>query len=302
MSNFRVLSALLVAALLLAAVAIGSIVGETTRISVASSGQQGSGDSWRATVSDDGRYVAFSSGAQNFGPWRSGYSQVFLHDRTEGTTTQVSVNSNGVLADWSSGNSPPSISAEGRYVAFDSDAPNLVGLPVPEHRQVFVNDLVGLETSCVSVSSTGERGNGNSEHAVICTSGRYVAFETEATNFVWGDNSTNLDVYVRDRTAHTTALVSALASNAEMSGGNTSHHPAISDDGRYVAFEADSGAFVSGDSNSCDDIFVRDLTAKSTSRVSLASDGSQGNSFSYDPSISADGRFVAFCSYASNLV
>jgi Tol biopolymer transport system component len=215
-----------------------------------------------------------------------------------GVTERVSVDSAGIEGNaWSE---RPSISADGRYVAFESDASNLVAGDNNGARDVFVRDRLGGTTERVSVSSAEEEGNSASEWSSISADGRYVAFQSEATNLVEGDTNGIMDVFVRDRLAGTTERVSV--SSAEEEGNSASELSSISADGRYVAFQSEATNLVEGDSNAAADILVRDRLSGETERVSVSTAGGEGDSDSWSPSISADARYVAFQSYATNLV
>jgi len=155
-------------------------------------------------------------------------------------------------------------------------------------------------TTRVSVASDGTQSNHDSYNPSISANGRYVAFESEATNLVSGDTNNFRDIFVHDRQTGQTTRVS-VASDGTQANGH-SFDPSISADGRYVVFESLASNLVSGDTNDHQDIFVHDRQTGQTTRVSVASDGTQANDHSFDPSISADGRYVAFISFASNLV
>jgi Tol biopolymer transport system component len=271
---------------------------QTTRVSVASDGSQGNSHSRYPSISADGRYVAFHSDATNLvGGDTNGHGDVFVHDRQTGQTTRVSVASDGSQGNSYSRNS--SISADGRYVAFHSFARNLVGGDTNGRGDVFVHDRQTAQTTRVSVASDGSQGNDYSFWASISADGRYVAFQSLASNLVGGDTNGRYDVFVHDRQTGQTTRVSVASDGSE--GYNSSDHPFISADGRYVAFHSDAGNLVGGDTNGDRDVFVHDRQTAQTTRVSVASDGSQGNDWSWEPSISADGRYVAFHSFASNL-
>jgi len=279
------------------------LIGTTSRVSLTSSGAQGNSSSSEASISADGRYVAFESYATNLVPGdTNGSRDVFVRDRLTGTTSRVSLNSSGAQGNGLSVQS--AISADGRYVAYDSDASNLVPGDANGVTDVFVRDRVTGTTSRVNLSSTGVQGNGGGYFPAISADGRYVAFASAASNLVPGDINNAGDVFVRDRGTGTTSLVSRSSSGAQ--GNNLgSSDPAISADGRYVAFFSDASNLVPGDTNGGYfgyDVFVRDRVTGTTSRVSVSSTGAQGNDDSYDPAISADGRYVAFISSASNLV
>ena len=286
----------------------------TTRVSVSSSGEEGTGPSptcCQVAISDDGRYVAFGSLATNLVPGDTndcGYDightiptlpscpDVFVHDRSTGTTTRVSVSSSGDQGDYSSGN--PSISGDGRIVAFDSGATNLVHDDTNRHTDVFVHDRATGITTRVSVSSNGEQGNESSWNAAISGNGRYVAFQSAASNFVDGDNYYSGDIFVHDLSTGDTSRVSMPVPGI---GCGPCSYPSISWDGRYVAFMGELRN-VPEDTNNDDDIYVYDRTTESMTVATRSTSGEQANSHAHSPAISADGRFVAFYSYATNLV
>jgi Tol biopolymer transport system component len=156
------------------------------------------------------------------------------------------------------------------------------------------------ETNRVSVSSTGAQGDNFSFQQSISADGRFVAFHSLASNLVPGDTNFAGDIFVRDRATLTTRRISVSSTGAQ---GNTfSFDSSISASGRFVAFASNASNLVPGDTNGIGDVFVRDRTTHATTRISVSSTGAQGNDSSFDPSISANGRFVAFRSSASNLV
>jgi Ca2+-binding RTX toxin-like protein len=214
------------------------------------------------------------------------------------TITRVSVASDGTQGNDQSGTS--SISADGRYVAFQSWADNLVSGDTNNQPDIFVYDTLTNSTRRISVGFNGIEGNYDSYQPSISADGRYVAFFSYATNLVSGDTNNTADIFVRDTVANTTRRVSVATNGIE--GNSLSDFPSISADGRYVAFESSASNLVSGDTNGIADIFVRDTVANTTRRVSVDDNGIEGNGSSYSLSISADGRYVAFSSYASNLV
>jgi Tol biopolymer transport system component len=273
----------------------------TELISRSTTGEQGNADSASqpSSVSGDGRYVAFVSGASNLAPGdTNGLADVFVHDRQGGTRTRASVASDGTQANGSSSN--PWISGDGRYVAFESIATNLVSGDTNGTADVFVRDLVTGTTTRVSVASGGTQGNGASGDPSISGDDRYVAIESLATNLVAGDTNKKRDAFVYDRQTGTTQRVSIASSGTQ--GDRDSSDPAISADGQHVAFDSSARNLVSGDNNNADDVFLRNLATGTTIRVSVASSGTQGNGSSGDPAISSDGSNVAFDSSASNLV
>jgi len=214
------------------------------------------------------------------------------------TITPVSVDSAGNLGN--SFSDTPSISADGRFVAFYSQASNLVPGDTNNNTDIFVRDTLTNTTTRVSVDSAGNQGNDRSEGASISADGRFVAFQSHASNIVPGDTNLRPDIFVRDRLTNTTTGVSV--DSAGNPANNGAYNPSISADGRFVAFESRASNIVPGDTNRSPDIFVRDTLTNTTTRVSVDSAGNPGNSSSDSPSISADGRFVAFDSKSSNLV
>jgi Tol biopolymer transport system component len=273
---------------------------EITLVSRSSSspGAPPNSSSQNAVVSSDGRYVAFESGATDIVPGdTNNVVDIFVYDRTNSTTTLASVGIGGpanAKSNWAS------ISADGRYVAFQSDATNLVAGDTNGQPDIFVRDLQAGTTERVSVSSSGAQGNQFSNTPSISADGRYVAFTSAATNFAAGDTNGNADVFVRDRQTGTTEVISVATGGSQPLTGL---RPAISANGRCVAFVNFDSNLVPGDTNGALDIFVRDRVSATTERVSVATNGAQANNSSYlPPSISGDGRFVAFLSDATNLV
>lgn len=274
---------------------------ETVRVSVDSGGLQGNLDSRLASISADGRYVAFYSNATNFVPGdTNGTYDVFVHDMQTGITKCVSVDSNGVLASNGGGSFNPSISDDGRYIAYYSNASNLVPGDTNAATDIFIYDMQTETTARVSITSGGVQANNSSSTLSISSDGRYIAFQSDATNLVPNDTNAAGDIFVHDLQMGTTTRVSVSSSGVQGNGG--SHAPSISADGRYIAFTSLAANLVSGDSNGFEDIFVRDMQTGVTTLVSVSSSGTQGNGFSQDSSISADGHSIAFKSAASNLV
>lgn len=272
--------------------------GTTKRVSLTTSGGQANGRSDDPSMSANARYIAFDSGASNLVPGLVVPSgDVFVRDRTANTTQLISVATTG--SDGNNTSLLPSISSDGRYVAFESRASNLIASDTNGNGDIFVRDRQAGTTQLVSVGPGGIQGNNYSADPSISGTGRYVAFESQAFNLVAG-GTTKYHVFVRDRQAGTTQLVSRGTGGAE--GNNTSLNPAISANGRYVAFESVATNLVAGDTNLRSDIFLRDLQTGTTSRISVGPGGVQANEGSFHPAFSPDNRYVAFDSAASNLV
>jgi Tol biopolymer transport system component len=275
--------------------------GTTERVSVDSSGAQANGFSglYGIAISPDGRYVVFESRASNLVTGdTNGVRDIFLRDRLSGTTERVSVDSSG--AQGNADSLHPSISPDGRYVSFDGDATNLVPGDTNAQPDVFVRDRVSGTTECVSVSTSGAQGNGVSGASSISADGRYVAFESGATNLGPLDTNGDDDVFIRDRQIGLTTRVSRSSTGGQ--GNGHSSLPCISADGHYVAFTSQATNLVAGDTNASDDVFVNDRHTGVTERVSVGAGGVQGNGHSTEPSLSADGRYVAFKTVATNLI
>jgi Tol biopolymer transport system component len=286
---------------------LGAHAGQTTRVSVDSSGAQANGGSDRAALSANGRYVAFVSDSTNLVPGDTNlYQDVFVHDRQTGVTTRESVASNGTQANGNTGNSSLSLSADGRYVAFDSLASNLVANDTNDNYDIFVRDRQTGTTTRVSVAIGGAQANDNSFGPTLSANGRYVAFYSAASNLVANDTNEAGDVFVHDRQTGTTARVSISSNGGQ--GDFSSSGSSISADGRYIAFDSQSTNLVPNDTNNVDnanlnsDVFIHDRQTGITTRVNIASNGAQANDTSSGSSLSADGRYVAFTSSATNLV
>ncbi len=279
---------------------------QTIRVSVASDGTQGNEESYTPGISTNGRYITFGSRASNLvSNDTNGVSDAFIHDRLTGQTTRVSVASDGSQGNGASGADSyylgdVSTSADGRYVAFSSQASNLVSDDTNNARDVFVHDRQTGETTRVSIASDGTQGDNISENSRISADGRYVAFESEASNLVNGDTNNVRDIFVHDRQTGETTRVSVASDGTQ--GNNVSYDPHISADGRYVAFTSGTSNLISGDTNEADDVFVHDRQTGQTTRISVASGGVESSGNSFASSISADGRYIAFVSAATNLV
>ncbi|MBP9503407.1 MAG: hypothetical protein KBF17_14700 [Candidatus Promineofilum sp.] len=270
--------------------------GVTTRISVQSNGTQGNGSSAIPAISGNGLFVVFESDAANLVTGDSnGNTDIFVRDLKAGTTSRVSVKSDGAQGNGDSYS--PDISDDGRFVVFMSEADNLVAGDTNWASDIFLHDRQTGTTSRVSLGPGGAQSEGWSESPVISGDGRFVAFMSDAPDFVADDNNDVYDVFVRDLTAGVTSRVSVATNGAE--GNSDSWYPSLSYDGRYVAFESVADNLVTGDNGGFWDIFVHDRTEKKTSRVSVKTGGGQGAGDSYSAAISSDGSAIAFESGAS---
>ncbi|HEV7687571.1 MAG TPA: hypothetical protein VGQ80_13425, partial [Acidimicrobiia bacterium] len=266
---------------------------------MATDGTHGDAGSIAPSLSADGTTVAFASLATNLaGPEPVRALNVFVHDPLRGRTLRVSDGLGGAAADGDS--TSPALSGDGSVVAFDSFADNLVSGDGNGASDVFVHDRASGLTSRVSVASGGAQGNAGSFSPSISADGRFVAFASDATALVAGDRNRAGDVFVHDRKTGQTTLVSTGPNGR--SGNGASFSPALSADGRFVAFVSEATDLVRGDTNGDADVFVHDRTTGRTTRVSVASGGGQSTGGAFRPSISADGRYVAFMTDAANLV
>lgn len=270
------------------------------RISVSSAGVQAGGSS--PSMSADGRYIAFESSGALITSDTNGWTDVYVYDRETDTLERVSLSSAGVQGN--SASFAPAISSDGRYVAFLSSATNLVsGLTVSRNR-AYVYDRTTDQVEHVSVGTDGDP-NARIESIALSGDGQVVALESGATDLVAGDTNAKIDIFVYDRGSGTTERVSVSSDEAEAIGPNISplsSAPTLSADGRYVAFQSFATNLVTGDTNAEVDIFVRDRSLGTTERVSVTSAGAQAAGGSDSASISADGRYVAFRSSATDLV
>ncbi len=276
-----------------------------TRVSVSSNGTEANNSSGSPSISAHGRYVAFVSAANNLVsgdtldvcPSVDNCTDIFVNDSLTGQTTRVSIASDGTQADDVSLN--PVISANGGFVAFTSYANNLVADDTNGEPDVFVYDMQTGETTRVSVASDGTQSNAPSgDHtSSISANGRFIAFDSRADNLVSDDTNSCLgvpcsDIFVHDLQTGETVRVSVASDAAQ--GNGWSSAPSLSADGRYVAFASNSNNLVANDTNDETDVFLRDLVTGITTRVSVASDGSQLEARSSAPHLSADGRHVGF--------
>ena len=270
-----------------------------TRVSANAEGIGGNGASVSPTISADGRYIAFQSDADNLVPEdNNGFTDIFVYDRQTEQMTRVSVSSSGTEGDFVS--FFPAISSNGRYVAFQSNASNLVEKDRNRTTDIFVHDRETGWTNLVSINNEGEYGNSSSSEPVISGDGRYVAFHSNATNLAPNDTNKSLDVFVYDRDTEEISPISISHLGKFVKGASIG--PAISANGRYVAFSSHAQKLVKDDQNDSMDVFIRDQETNEIMLVSVASDGQPGNGPSFAPTLSAEGRYVAFRSTATNLV
>jgi Tol biopolymer transport system component len=234
------------------------VTGKTSRVSVNSAGVQGNDGSFYASISADGRFVAFGSAATNLVAHdTNAVGDIFVRDRKRGKTKRASVSSTGIEMNAGSSSEPPSISADGRFVVFDSRADNLVPNDTNGFQDVFIRDLRDRRTRLISLSSSGGQGNEASEQGFISGNDRFVVFRSSATNFAAADTNSAVDVFVRDRKTGKTRRVSVASGGAQANGGSGNGNPAITADGRFVVFVSSASNLVQGDTNAHVDVFLR---------------------------------------------
>lgn len=261
----------------------------------------GNDNSSTPILDKSGRFLVFTSEASNLIEGdTNGVTDVFIRSIQTNTLERISLSNDGTEANGKSEGF--AISADGRYVVFASNASNLIANDSNNARDIFVRDRIANTTKRVSLANDSSQANGASDLAAISANGRYIVFSSIASNLVAGDTNEMVDVFVRDLEAGTTELISAASNNSQSNNDSLSSGAAISADGRYVVFYSYASNLVANDTNDLADIFVRDRQTGSTVRVSAADDGTEGNDISLSPAISADGRYIAFSSLASNLV
>lgn len=270
----------------------------TVRASVTSAGGQATSLAEGAAISADGLFVAFHTQAPLVPEDTNGWTDVYVRDLKMGITTRVSVATGGGQADDFSQNA--SLSADGKVVAFESFATNLVAGDQAGWSDVFVRDLAQGTTVRVSVDSSGWEADSDSQAAAISGNGAIVAFDSWATALVPNDLNDSLDVFVRAVAGGATLRASVSSAGGE--GGANSQYPALTFDGARVAFESVATDLIPGDTNLKSDVFVRNRTAGTTVRVSVASGGAQSNDDSAEACVASGGGYVGFTSRGTNLV
>jgi len=274
--------------------------GQTVRINLTPGGGQVPAPAERPFMSANGRFVVFDSGSDLLVPGDLNNQQdVFVRDRVTGVTTLDSLTSTGAQAN--NGCAYSSISSDGRFVAFQSSATNLVLGDTNGQADIFVRDRVLGVTTRVNVSSTGVQANNPTDSPMISADGRIVTFASAASNLVPGDGNATWDIFAHDLVTSQTTRVSQSSAGIEANGASL-YVAATSTDGRFVAFISLATNLVEGDTNNQFDIFVHDRQTGMTTRENTPAGGGQANNASFGPWLSADGRYVAYYSFANNLV
>lgn len=275
--------------------------GRLTRVSTDAAGNQGNAGSDTPSISADGRFVAFDSFASNLVPGdANNRPDVIVKDLRTGRVTLASADAAGNQGNDSSYN--PSLSGDGRSVAFISYASNLVPGDANNEVDVFVKDLRTGRVTLASADAAGNAGDRFSSNPSLSADGRFVAFTSLASNLVPGDTNENTDVFVKDLRTGRVTLVSADAAGNVGDVGSESGKASISADGRYVAFDSGATNLLPDTSNGGRQVFVKDLRTGKLTLASADAAGIKGDRSSAAAAISPNGRFVAFSSFADNLV
>lgn len=299
LKTFTMLSSaiLLTVGLAIPSVASATVPDVNELVSISSGSTQGNNTSTSSanSVSGDGRYVVFYSQATNLvSAGTNGHNQVFVRDRTNGTTTLVSVSSSGTEANASS--IDPAISYDGQYVVFTSVATNLVSGVTDGSLHIYLHDMNTGTTSIVDTSASSTVSNGESDNADISADGRYVVFDSSATNLTSSGTNGDSQIYIKD--IQTGAIQELSVNSSGTEGNHGSGQPVISCDGGVVAFESGASNLVSGDTNGYGDVFVDSLGWDSNQLTDISLGG---NETSQDPTVSCNGNDVAYDTYATNL-
>ena len=269
-----------------------------TRASTATNGAEGNGASDEAFISVSGRFVLFRSAATNLADVdTNGFVDLFLKDLDTRVLKRVTVAKDGSEANEISNGS--AVSSDGMFVYFESMATNLTGAPDANGLafDVFEKNMITGDIRVVSTNAAGAQGNGNSLMASISTNGRYLVFESAANNLVAGDTNGKDDIFRKDLQSGEIVRVSTSAVGAQ--ANDASRDARVSANGRFVTFASDATNLVAGVNGS--NVYRKDLVTGAVT-VSASADGQAANANSFARSMSADGRWVAYESLASNLV
>ncbi|WP_298952390.1 Hint domain-containing protein [uncultured Methylobacterium sp.] len=272
--------------------------GEIVRASSNTFGSPLSGTAFAPSLATDGSAVAFSTrGSELLAD--PNLTQIAVTNLSNGDISVVSAAADGTQGnDDSAAN--PSISGDGRLVAFTSRATNLVASDTNATLDIFVKNVATGAITRASTAADGTQGNGESNVASMAGDGSRVAFQSDATNLVAGDTNGTMDIFVKNLA---TGAITNASTAADGTGGNGgSFNPSVSRDGNLVAFSSSADNLVAGDTNGRADVFVKNLATGAITRVSTGTDGTQGNAESGSARISADGTTVTFTSRAGNLV
>lgn len=271
----------------------------TSRVSEPSGGGDTDGDSDRPHISSDGTYVVFRSAATNLvASDTNGVTDIFRKDLVTGDVVRVSVDSSDTEADGASHWAV--VSDDGRFVAFSSDATNLVTGDMNGTRDVFLRDVDMGITTRLSVDSMGMESDGDSDRPSMSGDGTVIVFQSTSTDLIVGDTNGDSDIFLHDTMSGVTQRVSVATDMTE--SDTDSVRAVVSEDGRFVAFHSAATTLDETDMNAASDVFFHDAVPGATFRISLDALGAEGNGDSTVPAIDFGGQFLAFTSTADNLV
>lgn len=275
------------------------MTGAIERVSLTAAKGESNQDSDNPSISADGSEIAFECYATNMTLLDSDVTaDIYVYNRLLGQLEILSISNSGLKGNADS--TDPAISGEGRHVAFESRATNLIAGDSNGFTDIFVYDLLNDSIERVSIKDEATEANQGSQGASISGDGRFVAFSSAASNLVDGDTNLVNDIFVFDRLNRSILRVSTSTGGGEANGNSS--EPSLSSDGRFVAFVSAATDLVPGDTNGKNDIFLKDLVTGAVLECSVDDSQVQGNNYSYDPDISGDGRFVTFKSLSTNLV
>jgi Tol biopolymer transport system component len=274
--------------------------GLTHLVTVNTNGLTANGQILEASLSGDGKVVAFDSSATDLAPGTGGSPyNVFARNLVSGTTVLVSVNTNGV-GEGNDMSLAPQTDNKGQRVGFVSVATDLVTNVLNGLQQVYLRNLAAETTSLVSVNTNGQAANAGCGPFALSPNGRFVVFASTASDLVPGDINGVNDVFLRDLALGTTTLVSVGCDGSP--GDASSGFPQVSADGRYVVFASDARNLVAGQPPSGQQVYRRDLVTGETVMVSRKPvELTPAIGLNYDPAISANGQTVVFSSTATDL-
>jgi Tol biopolymer transport system component len=273
--------------------------GVTELVSISSAEAQGNGASSNPWLSGDGRFVLFLSTASTLvHADTNGKLDAFVRDRLLGTTIRASVGAADQQAN--AATLSARLSLDGNVVLFATAAGNLTPGDTNGQLDLFIRDLAAGSTTRPEISNLGRQPNGGSHPGSLSADGSLLAFRSHASNLVAGDSNREGDDFVYDRTRGRTERINVSSAGAQANG--PSYRPTLTNDGRLVVFRSGATNLVGGDTNGQVDVFVHNRAAGTTRRVNIPRDGGQTNGLTARPSISGNGRYVAFASLASNLV
>ncbi len=277
----------------------GGANGQTQRVNLTEFGAQAFNAAYEPSISRDGSRIAFHTQAALVANDTNGNTDVYVFDRTSNVVTLVSTSTSGTLGNGSSVEA--ALSGDGQWVAFTTYATNLYGFDTNGLPDVMLKNLsTGSLTRVSALVGSIVSASGESRRPALSFDGRFVAFDTTGDIYSAEDTNDDWDVYLRDMQQGTIQLVSRGVFGGAGSSGSV--RASVSDDGRYVCFHSASTNFSFNDLNGSTDVFVRDTLLGVSELVSRVPGGAQGNDDSWQSSMSADGRRVAFATYATNFV